>query len=67
MKTAAEYRAMADECFKWAREAQTDEVRLCYVNLAKTWLQAASWIESVSDRHSRSPLTGRPSTKRKAA
>src|SRR6516225_4012934 len=22
MKTAAEYRAMADECFKWAREAQ---------------------------------------------
>ena len=27
MKTAAEYRAMADECFKWAREAQTDEVR----------------------------------------
>ena len=22
MKTAAGYRAMADECFKWAREAQ---------------------------------------------
>ena len=22
MKTAAEYRAMADECFKWAREAR---------------------------------------------
>jgi hypothetical protein len=27
MKTAAEYRVMADECFKWAREARADEVR----------------------------------------
>jgi hypothetical protein len=27
MKTAAEYRAMAEECFEWAREALTDEVR----------------------------------------
>jgi hypothetical protein len=26
MKTAAEYRAMADECFEWAREARTAEV-----------------------------------------
>jgi hypothetical protein len=36
---------MADECFGWAREAQTDEVRLCYLNLARTWLEAASWLE----------------------
>ena len=28
MKTAAEYRAMAEECFKWAREAQAEEVRV---------------------------------------
>jgi hypothetical protein len=27
MKTAAEYRAMAEECFEWAREAQTNEAR----------------------------------------
>jgi hypothetical protein len=67
MITSQEYRRMAEECFGWAREAQTDEVRLCYVNLAKTWLQAASWMENVSDRHSRAPLTGRPSKKRKAA
>ena len=39
MITSQEYRRMAEECFGWAREAQTDEVRLCYVNLAKTWLQ----------------------------
>ena len=36
MITSQEYRRMAEECFGWAREAQTDEVRLCYVNLAQT-------------------------------
>jgi hypothetical protein len=40
MITAQEYRRMAEECFGWAREAQTDEVRLCYANLAQTWLEA---------------------------
>jgi hypothetical protein len=28
MKTAAEYRALAEECFKWAREAKANEVRV---------------------------------------
>ena len=50
MITPQEYRRMAEECFGWAREAQTDEVRLCYVNLAQTWLEAAAWIEGAS-RH----------------
>jgi hypothetical protein len=69
MITPQEYRRMAEECFGWAREAQTDEVRLCYVNLAQTWLEAASRIEDVSPHRSRaaSPLMGRPSPKRKAA
>jgi hypothetical protein len=67
MITSQEYRRMAEECFGWAREAQTDEVRLCYVNLAETWLQAASWMEDVSDRCSQALLTGRPSAKRSAA
>ncbi len=67
MITSQEYRRMADECFGWAREAQTDEVRPCYVNLAETWLQAASWTEAVSDRCSQAALTGRPSAKHRAA
>ena len=69
MITPQEYRRMAEECFGWARQAQTDEVRLCYVNLAQTWLEAAAWIEGVS-RHCSpvaSPLTGRPSPECKAA
>jgi rRNA pseudouridine-1189 N-methylase Emg1 (Nep1/Mra1 family) len=42
MKTAAEYRAMADECFKWAREARADEVHVSLLQLAQVWLDAAT-------------------------
>ena len=47
MKTAAEYRAMADECFKWARETQTDEVRASYLQLAQVWLNTASKLDGL--------------------
>ena len=47
MKTAAEYRAMADECFKWARETQTDEVRASYRQLARIWLDTASKLDGL--------------------
>jgi hypothetical protein len=38
MKTASEYRALADECFKWARETQDDEVSMPLLQLAQAWL-----------------------------
>jgi hypothetical protein len=47
MKTAAEYRAMADECFKWAREAQAKEVRVSLQQLAQIWLDAASKLDGL--------------------
>jgi hypothetical protein len=47
MKTAAEYRAMADECFKWAREAQAKEVRVSLQQLAQVWLDAASKLDGL--------------------
>jgi hypothetical protein len=47
MKTAAEYRAMAEECFKWAGEAYTDEVRVSYLQLAQVWLDAASKLDGL--------------------
>jgi hypothetical protein len=66
--TPQEYRQMAEECFGWAREAQTDEVRLCYLNLAQTWLEAAAWIVDASGQHPRTPpLTHRSAPRRKAA
>ena len=48
MKTAAEYRAMAEECIKWAGEAYTDEVRESYLQLARIWLDTASRLNSLS-------------------
>ncbi len=44
-KTASEYQAMAEECFRWAREAYTEEVRESYMRLAQVWLKAASFID----------------------
>jgi len=47
MKTAAEYRAMAEECFEWAREARTKEVRASYLQLAQVWLDSASRLDGL--------------------
>jgi hypothetical protein len=47
MKTAAEYRAMGEECFKWAREARTSEVRVSLRQLAQIWLDAASKLDGL--------------------
>ena len=47
MKTAAEYRAMAEECFRWAREAKASEVGVTLKQLAQVWLDAASKLESL--------------------
>ena len=55
MKTAAEYRAMAEECFKWAREAQNDEVRVSLKQLAQVWLDAASKLDGLP------PVPNKPS------
>jgi hypothetical protein len=69
MTTSEEYRRMAEECFGWAREAQTEEVRVCYLNLAHTWLEAAVWIDNASGKRLQtlSPVIRRAIPKRKAA
>jgi len=45
MKTVGEYRAMAEECFKWAREARTNETRVSLRQLAQIWLDTASKLD----------------------
>ena len=47
MKTAKDYRAMAEECVKWAREARDDDVRAPLLQLAQTWLDAASKLDGL--------------------
>jgi hypothetical protein len=47
MKTAKEYRAMSEECLKWAREAHDDDVRASLLQLAQVWLDAASKLDGL--------------------
>jgi Lon protease-like protein len=42
MSTPDDYRAMAEEYFRWARQAQTEDKRQAYLDVARTWLEAAS-------------------------
>ena len=42
MSTPDDHRAMAEECFRWARQAQTEDKRQAYLDVARTWLEAAS-------------------------
>jgi hypothetical protein len=67
MKTAAEYRDMADECLKWAREARTDEVRASYRQLAQIWLDAASKLDGLPPTRPPSAPDKPPTTKRSAS
>ena len=48
MKTAAHYRARAEESIKWAGEAYTAEVRESYLQLARIWLDTASRLNGLS-------------------
>ena len=45
MSTPDDYRAMAEECFRRAHESQTDSERDGYLELARTWLEAASKVD----------------------
>ena len=47
MKTAAEYRAMAEECFQWAHEAKAKEVRVSLRQLSHVWLDMASKLDDL--------------------
>ena len=42
MPTSDEYRASAEECYRLATEAKTETDRLACLDLARTWLDAAS-------------------------
>jgi hypothetical protein len=41
MKSAAEYRAYAEQCVEWAKAAHTGEERDALLDMARTWLDAA--------------------------
>ena len=47
VKTAEDYRAMAEECAKWAREACDDDVSAPLLQLGQAWLDAASKLDGL--------------------
>ena len=60
MKTAAEYRAMAEECFRWAREAKANAVSVSLKQLAQAWLDAASKLDGLPPTQAK-PVPNEPS------
>jgi hypothetical protein len=57
MKTAAEYRAMAEECFRWADDTHDGAVREGYLKLAQVWLNAASQLDGLPPTLGEPPKT----------
>jgi hypothetical protein len=44
MSSAKEFREYADECMVWAKQAQTDDEREIYLNMAQDWIRAAATL-----------------------
>jgi len=53
--SAKEYRAFADECMGWAKTARADKERQIFVEMAGTWLQAASIAERPNPSYANAP------------
>jgi len=47
MATADEYRQFAVECFRWADEAESDDMREAFLQMARDWMAAALRVEGV--------------------
>jgi hypothetical protein len=58
--TPKEYREYADECLGWAKTAKSDREREIFLQMAQTWLEAATRAEN-------SPTTPNPEAPAKVA
>jgi hypothetical protein len=47
MAKTDEYRQFAVECFRWADEAETEDVREAFLQMARDWTAAALRAEGV--------------------
>jgi hypothetical protein len=48
MTTALEYRKFAEECLRWATEADTEEFKDAFIQMARDWTLAAMRLEGLS-------------------
>jgi hypothetical protein len=47
MATVNEFRQFADECLRWAADAESEEHRNAFLGMARAWTQAALRMEGV--------------------
>jgi hypothetical protein len=47
MAAVSEYRHFANECLRWATEAETEDDRKAFLELARDWTLAALQLEGV--------------------
>jgi hypothetical protein len=52
MATAQEYRKFAEECLRWADEAETEEFKDAFIQMARDWTLAAMRLEAPPPRES---------------
>jgi hypothetical protein len=48
MAKAQEYRKFAEECLRWADEAETEEFKDAFIQMARDWTLAAMRLEAVA-------------------
>jgi hypothetical protein len=58
MSTANDYLRMAEECYRLAKEAKTDNDRQALLDLARNWIEAASQQDSADEAPADPPKSG---------
>jgi hypothetical protein len=58
MATADEFREYAQECIQWAEEAETDEQRQSFLDMARDWTLAALRL-TMTPRQAKQPSATR--------
>ncbi len=49
MESAKHYRDYAEDCLNWAKAAKSDQQRETFLQMAQTWLEAATRAESQAE------------------
>jgi hypothetical protein len=56
MSSAKEFRDNAEECIGWARSARSDKEREIFLQMARTWTEAAEHLEMLASSSARGPV-----------
>jgi hypothetical protein len=60
MSRSDEFRQYAEEAMRWAREAKTEKDKAILIDIARTWITAATYREDTEKKGRLSRLSWRP-------